>query len=339
MCLILCAICVKEGVTRYKLHDLGYLAIANVSVNTLIYGVFRAGINKKFKDPSLTLFQMTLGMIWIMFCLYGAGEIRSSMLMIFFVVFIFGVFRLRFLQFLFLSVFTLMSYAVVLFLLVRNHPEEVNLKIEVINILFVATILPWFSMVGGYITKLRATISKALETIEKLAVIDELTRVYNRRRLLEILKEQKSVCDRGSRTFSICILDIDHFKVVNDTYGHETGDNVLKKVAETIKANIRDIDSIARYGGEEFMLVLPGTLEAEAVMLAERVRETSEKIRFENMEGFGITVTIGVSEYIQAESFQETINRADKALYRGKEKGRNRVEFERKFESKQMYLF
>lgn len=336
---VLCAVCIVQGFTRFDLYDLLYLAMGVMIVNIGIYFVFRTGWNKRFKDPSLTMLQMIIGTVWIMVCLYGAREVRSSMLMLYFVVLVFGVFRLRFRQFLVISCFALVNYSIVVYMVYKFHPEEIRLKIELINILFLATVLPWFSLVGSYITNLRTTIAKALETIEKLAVTDELTQVYNRRRLLEILKEQKAFCDRGNKLFSICILDLDHFKAVNDSFGHETGDIVLRNVASTLKHNIRDFDIIARYGGEEFMLVLCGTNGVEAMTFAERVREIAESIRFENMKDFYITISIGVAEYKPQESFQNTINRADKALYRAKESGRNRVEFERYTESKQLYLF
>ncbi len=339
MWVVLCTVCILQGFTRFTLKDLYALSAVVMLFNAGIYLLLRTGWNKRFKDPSLTMFQMILATMWIMVCLYGAGEIRSSMLMLYFVVFVFGVFRLRFLQFLVVSVFAIANYAVVVYLVYRFHPGEVNLKVELINIMLLATVLPWFSLLGSYITNLRTTIAKALETIEKLAVTDELTGVYNRRRLLEILKEQKAFCDRGNKVFSLCIIDLDHFKSVNDNFGHETGDIVLRGVAQTLKQNIRDFDIIARYGGEEFMLVLCSTNGAEALTFAERVREIAENMRFENHDHVRITLSVGVAEYRPTESFQATINRADKALYRVKENGRNRVEFERYAESKQMYLF
>lgn len=335
----LCAVSVLQGFTRYTMEDLFHISLAVLFTNSVTYIVFRTGLNKKFKDPSLTIPQMLLGTFWIMVCIYGAAEIRSSMLMLYFVVLVFGVFRLRLRQFILVSFFALVNYAIVIYLIYTYHPEEIKLRLELTNILFLATVLPWFSLVGSYITNLRTTIAKALETIEKLAVTDELTEVYNRRRLLEILKEQKAYCDRGNKTFSICILDLDHFKRVNDTYGHEAGDIVLKTVAGTIRQNIRDFDTIARYGGEEFMLVLCGTTQNEALAFAERVREIVESSSFENNGDIRITISIGVAEYLPRESFQTTINRADKALYRAKEKGRNRVEFEPLIESRQLYLF
>lgn len=333
------SICILKGFTRFKFREVLVLGGIFMVINGFVYGTLRSGLNKRFKDPSLTMFQMIMATFGIMSCLYGAGEIRGSLLMLFLVVFIFGMFRLKFLEFMFLSAFALLNYGIVVYCLYRFHPEEVNIQEELVNLLILATVLPWFSMIASYITGLRRTIAKALETIEKLAVTDELTQVYNRRRLLEILKEQKAFCDRGNKTFAICIFDLDHFKKVNDTFGHEKGDIVLKKVASVIRKNIRDIDCIARYGGEEFMLVLSGASEIDALMLAERIREKTEQIRYENMDNFSVTISIGVAVYMPQENFQTTINRADTALYRAKANGRNRVEIERKVESKQLYLF
>lgn len=326
---VLCTFSIFQGFSRYTMTELAYLVIAVTVFNLSVYAVFRTGLNKKFKDPSLTMPQMIAATIWIMVCLYGAGEIRNSMLMLYFVVLVFGVFRLRFLQFLFIAVFALANYALVIYLLYKNHPAEVRLKVELTNILFLATVLPWFSLVGSYITKLRTTVAKALETIEKLAVTDELTQVYNRRRLLEILKEQKAFCDRGNKMFSICIFDLDHFKSVNDTFGHEKGDIVLRTVAQEVHKNLRDIDHIARYGGEEFILILTNSGSREAMICAKRIRDMARELTFDKLPSdYRITISVGVTKYQPSEPIQDAINRADTALYRAKANGRDRVEYE-----------
>lgn len=339
MWVVLVCICVIQGFTRFSYREVLVFSLAVILINAGFYAVIRSGLNKRFKDPSLTMAQMVLATFCIMVCLYNAGEIRSSMLLLYFVVFVFGVFRLRVRQFLVLSLFALSNYALVAYLLYRFHPQEIDVRLELINLLFLATVLPWFSLVGGYITKLRSTLARALDTIETLAVTDELTQVYNRRRLLEILKDQKSKCDRGSKPFSIGIFDLDHFKKVNDSFGHETGDIVLKSLAGAIRRNIRDIDCIARYGGEEFVLVLGSTDKAEAILLAERIREMVEMLRYEGLGDLSVTISMGLAVYLPQEDFQQTLNRADTALYRAKANGRNRVEFEPKAESRQLYLF
>ena len=315
--------------TRMTLNVLVISLSGILAVNILIYAIIRTGLNKQFKDPSLTLFQMVMATFLTMVVVYYADSFRSVVLLIYLVVFMFGLFRLKIWQFLFLAVFAVVNYAAVILLLYKIHPESINTKIDVLNIVVLAVVLPWFSLVGGYITKLRTQVSKALSTIEQLAIIDDLTQVFNRRQMYKILNDQKALGDRGIHPFSICIFDLDYFKIVNDTYGHSAGDIVLKTVAQEAQKNLRDIDHIARYGGEEFILILTNLETREAMVCAERIREMVKELVFENMtEKFRITISVGVTEYQSGEFIQDAINRADKALYRAKANGRDRVEYE-----------
>ena len=136
--------------------------------NISIYAIIRTGFNKRFKDPSLTLFQMVIATFWAMVFLYYADSVRSAFLLLYLVVFVFGLFKLKVREFLFLSVFAVVNYAAIIFLLYKFHPESINLKTDVLNIVILATVLPWFSLIGGYITKLRAKISDAFSTIEQM---------------------------------------------------------------------------------------------------------------------------------------------------------------------------
>jgi diguanylate cyclase (GGDEF)-like protein len=300
-----------------------------IVVNILIYAMIRTGLNKRFKDPSLTLLQMVIATFWTMVIVYHADSIRNVLLLLYLVVFVFGLFRLKVWQFLFLSAFAVVSYAAVMLLLYKTHPESINARIEILNVVVLATVLPWFSLIGGYINNLRTQVSKALSTIERLAIIDDLTQVFNRRQMYKILEHQKALGDRGINSFSICIFDLDHFKIVNDTFGHAAGDIVLKTVAQEAQKNLRNIDHIARYGGEEFILILTNMETREAIACAERIREMTKELAFENMpEDFRITISVGVTEYQPSEFIQDAINRADKALYRAKGNGRDRVEYE-----------
>jgi diguanylate cyclase (GGDEF)-like protein len=140
---------------------------------------------------------------------------------------------------------------------------------------------------------------------------------------------QKALGDRGINPFSICIVDLDHFKSVNDTYGHRAGDIVLRTVAQEVHRNLRDIDYITRYGGEEFILILTNSGSREAMICAKRIRMMARELVFDNMPpDFRITISVGVTKYEPEETIQDAINRADSALYRAKAKGRDRVEFE-----------
>ena len=318
-----------QGLISVSITVLMICFISIFTLNVLIYLALRTGFNRRFKDPSLTLFQMVIGTFWVMVVVYYADQMRGLVLLIYLVVFVFGLFRLNVWQFLFLSVFAVANYAAVIFLVYKTHPESINPKIDVLNIVVLATVLPWFSLVGGYITHLRTKVSKALSTIEHLAIVDDLTQVFNRRQMYKILELQKALGDRGIHPFSICIFDLDHFKNVNDTYGHEKGDIVLKTVAQEVHKNLRDIDHIARYGGEEFILILTNSGSREAMTCAKRIRNMARELVFDKMpEDFRITISVGVTKYQPAEPIQDAINRADTALYRAKANGRDRVEYE-----------
>ncbi|MGA8849870.1 MAG: diguanylate cyclase [Dehalococcoidia bacterium] len=189
--------------------------------------------------------------------------------------------------------------------------------------------------------KLRNTIDVALdkwtrlqqamadkEKLEKLANFDSLTGLYNRRAILGKLHELINRANRYKEDFSLSMLDIDHFKRVNDSYGHLTGDEVLEKIATLIRQNIRDTDIVGRYGGEEFVIVLPKTDLSSSWVVAERLRTIIEKAEMKDSAGnvFTITVSQGLSGWERDEDAYSLISRADEALYKAKEKGRNRVQ-------------
>jgi diguanylate cyclase (GGDEF)-like protein len=325
----ICVLFYAQGqMTRGTVNVLFVSSLGIIACNLLIYTLIRSGYNKKFKDPSLTLLQMIIATFWVMVIAFYADSMRSLVLLTYFVVFIFGLFRLNVWQFLFLSAFAVVNYALVILLLYKLYPDLVS-KTDILSIVVLAVVLPWFSLVGGYITRLRAQISHALSTIEKLAIIDDLTQVFNRRQMYKILEHQKALVDRGIHPFSICIFDLDHFKRVNDTFGHSAGDIVLKTVAQETQKNLRNIDHIARYGGEEFILILTNSEKNQALVCAERIRKIVQDIVFENMpDDFRMTISVGVTDYQPSEVIQNAINRADTALYRAKANGRNKVEYE-----------
>jgi diguanylate cyclase (GGDEF)-like protein len=178
------------------------------------------------------------------------------------------------------------------------------------------------------LTKTRGFIKleKALGIINELAIRDELTGVHNRRYLMNLIEKEKERSDRNGRAFCLCLLDIDFFKRINDTWGHSAGDAVLRAFAGTVQALVRGSDSFGRYGGEEFMLMLPETPAADAMVLAGRVRAAIEKMRcVEGDNEIALTVSIGVAEYRRGEAVGLAVARADDALYLAKSSGRNRV--------------
>lgn len=154
--------------------------------------------------------------------------------------------------------------------------------------------------------------------------IDALTGLNNRRKLDEVITEEIDRARRYSGTFSIILLDIDHFKKVNDTHGHLVGDEVLKRLARILAKGLRKTDVPGRWGGEEFLILLPQQRRDSAVSLAEKLRAAIAAAEF--YEVGTVTSSFGVAELAPEDSAEQLIERADAALYRAKERGRNRVE-------------
>ena len=168
-------------------------------------------------------------------------------------------------------------------------------------------------------------LATALAQIEALLRHDDLTGVSNRRGVIERLHEVRTAAhDRGT-VLCVALLDIDHFKRINDSFGHEGGDRVLRAFGTLLKSQLRSADGVGRYGGEEFLLVLPDTDLAQAGELLERLRLRIAEAPWTQTlgEGARVTCTLGAAQYRTGESVEATIARADAALYRGKAQGRN----------------
>jgi len=166
------------------------------------------------------------------------------------------------------------------------------------------------------------------EELRRLATTDPLTGVNNRRRYSEISERELTRCKRYQHPICVLMLDADHFKSINDTYGHEAGDRVLKSLANACVAELRDVDVLGRFGGEEFTVTLPDTKLETALEAAERLRAALAETRVELDDGqeISFTVSIGASEMKDpTESLLDILNRADAALYRAKQAGRNCV--------------
>jgi two-component system cell cycle response regulator len=178
-----------------------------------------------------------------------------------------------------------------------------------------------------YATELRHSVNQTMA----MAVTDDMTGLYNRRYFERHLGVMLSKAQTQGRDMALMILDIDHFKAVNDTYGHDIGDSVLKEFATRLKRNVRGVDLACRFGGEEFVVLMPDTDVRQAESIAERVRQSVAERSFEAGAGrmIGVTVSAGVTLNESLTDTPETLlKRADVALYRAKREGRNRVVFD-----------
>jgi two-component system cell cycle response regulator len=175
---------------------------------------------------------------------------------------------------------------------------------------------------------LKREINLAQEKMADMSTRDELTGLYNRRYLMGVLEREVSRAKRYETDLALCMLDLDHFKRINDTYGHPAGDIVLSEIARMLKECIRQSDLVCRYGGEEFVVILPNTDVKKAKSVTERFRKNVAKYQFKhNSSQFQITVSVGIASYGHEgdQSLTQLIEMADKALYQAKRTGRNKV--------------
>lgn len=180
-----------------------------------------------------------------------------------------------------------------------------------------------------------AELEKQVHDLEKNLIHDSLTSLKTRaffEEALQVYITSVANADLGKRgewfgfkNISILFLDIDHFKKVNDTYGHGIGDLVLRTVAETITKSVRDGDIVARWGGEEIVALLLGANESDAKIKAEDIRSSIENLTFSAYPDLKVTISIGISHYTSGLSIEEIIKRADTAVYKAKEMGRNKT--------------
>lgn len=303
-----------------------------------VFGFFyfwlRSGLNRRMADPSLTLIQIVVATLVIAFLTYNAPHVRGPFLIIYLVIFMFGIFALSTRQFMLVTVFVLASYAFVIHRLHTDHPGRISIGEDVLQWIALACLLPFFAMLGSHIGSLRSKLRNnyeelqhAMEVIRDMAIHDDLTGLYNRRHFMEMLSAEKSRADRSGQCFGLIMLDIDYFKRINDTHGHQAGDAVIHRVGETIGLSLRAGDFSGRFGGEEFILCIDQTGMENTQHCAERLRASIELLRPSELPaGTRVTASLGITEYRRSEALTSTIARADAALYRAKENGRNRVE-------------
>lgn len=164
--------------------------------------------------------------------------------------------------------------------------------------------------------------SEAFEELEHLSITDKLTGLYNRSRLDTILTDELVKHERSGHPLTVILCDVDHFKRINDDYGHLVGDEVLKGIAEFLVAQCRQADACGRWGGEEFLIICPNTAESDATHLIKRIQQASHRLRF--AQDIRVTLSYGIAELSPDGDSGQLMRRADNALYEAKRQGRDR---------------
>jgi diguanylate cyclase len=332
--MVLALLCLLSWQGFLAWEVLGECAVVVLLLVVAFYVAFRSGFNQRFADPSLTVPMMVAATTVLAYVFYNADQARGVFMLLYLLPFLFGVFRLSTGALLALTLFNILLYLGVMFGIAYNRPQTFDMRLEAVQWIVLCVVLIWFAFMGGYISKLRRTLAAsnvrletAFKTIQEMSVRDELTGAYNRRYLMQLLVQEKNRVDRGGREMSVCILDIDHFKAINDNYGHLAGDEVLRVIAGEALASLRASDYFGRYGGEEFLMILPQTSIEGARIIADRFRRRLEVQKFPNVDPqLRVTTSIGIAQYSGGEDVVQTLARADAALYGAKHRGRNRVE-------------
>jgi diguanylate cyclase (GGDEF)-like protein len=305
------------------------------AVNGLLYLAFRTRANERFADPSLTWPQVLLGNMVLMYVVYHFDHDRGLALMMCLVILAFATFKFNTRQFFLASGCILASYSAVINLLMWLKPEAIDVWQEAFQWIALALVLPCFAVVGGRLSELRQRLRRtnhelgsALAMIQKMATHDTLTALPNRALFNEALSHAIAQAERHSRTLAVFFLDLDRFKIINDTLGHGMGDRVLQEAALRLTTAVRTSDLVARLGGDEFVLLFEDCAVSEVNEIALKVLAGFQPTFTADGHELVLSASIGICTYPQDGRDAPTLlSNADIAMYRAKEQGRNRFCF------------
>ena len=320
---------------------LGVVSIASVGAwlafvlagVAVFYALIRSGWSERFVDPALTESQIAFGVLTVLLGYWIDGEIRYIAPIPLMVILNFGAFSLSWRRMATLTISSLVMLSATVALLHYVHPGRYALVVDIATLLMTSVMLPATSILsiklGSMRSRLRAQraeLTVALERIRELATRDELTGLTNRRHAQQLMQVEFDGVERTHQGFSVAMIDLDHFKRINDRGGHGVGDAVLQRFAKEASVSMRVGDVVSRWGGEEFLIFMPGTDARSASLVVDRLRLRIQELRISAVGGeLTFTFSAGVAQHLPPESIGDMISRADAALYRAKAEGRNRV--------------
>jgi len=292
------------------------------------------GFHERFRDHYLVAPQSIINMVNLLAFTYLAPEVGVLFLCNLFVVFGFGALRSSARQS--AIVWTIMVVGLAALFLGTDKPigMPTGTKIDrLATMLVFALTIGRCMYLGIFSSSMQQSLYQsglklkaAYRRIEELAELDELTGTFNRRCILRMLEEEIARCTRNGSSCAVALIDLDHFKRINDAYGHPIGDEALRTFAISMFANLRSMDRFGRYGGEEFLLVLPDLSQDQAVRALERLRAIIADLDWSAFSpGMTVTISAGVTTLNPCENSDTLLARADSALYAAKARGRNRT--------------
>ncbi len=309
---------------------LGTLCAATVLT---FYILIRSGWNRTCAEPTLALPQ-ALSAQTLVACAYAmSGPVHAGVLILLPLVMVFSMFDMAVRNARLLMLYTIALMGIVMWQRSHANPQVYVPMLEGIYFILVATVLPAISQLSVLLSTMRRRVKtqkleleKAMAHIQQMATHDDLTGLSNRRHVLHLLNEHAMRHARGGPSFYICMADLDHFKHVNDSYGHAVGDEALCAFARQAIALLRNTDIVGRWGGEEFLMLLPETPPGDPNVGVERLRKGLADYEISaHLPELRIRFSCGLSRFRGGEPIVDTIERADRALYAAKAAGRNRT--------------
>lgn len=316
------------------------IALGVLAVNLGFVAWILSGLNLRLRDPSFTGIHISVAIVFLLGLLWFSQTLLSQdfFLLGLIITLLFGSFKLGLRELVPIAILGYGGYSVAFFL----HSNEVGLTFHdsVARIAMYGILVAWVTFFAAYVSSLRARISdrnrelrETTTRLREVATHDGLTGLYNRRRMNELLSEERERAERIRSPFVVVMFDLDHFKRVNDVYGHAVGDEVLQEFVRRVSAEIRCIDRLggdspnrdcSRWGGEEFLLLLGNTMIQGGAGVAERIlRAVSGSPIPTSHDPISLAVSAGLACYRPGESVDKLLRRADAALYQAKRKGRN----------------
>lgn len=330
-CFVLIWLQVRIGVSDSS-HALG-LTLYGYSGLLISYLLIRLSKQLKLSPSQLAIFQGCFAISIVVVAYATMGSARGASLTILLVIQMFCAFTLDPRKFRWISAFTIGLLGTTMLWKVNTDPAHFPVLQEVVHFSLAALMLFVSAFLIGQLNQLRtrlktqkAELADALIRIQMLATRDELTSLANRRHMNDLLADEQRRHRSNGGPVCIALLDIDLFKRTNDTYGHNAGDEVLRKFAERAQSVLRNTDILARWGGEEFLLLLPNTEQQAATLVLDRIKEQIAALRFPDISPeLRTSFSCGLVALGDMETMDEAINRADQAMYHAKSTGRDRI--------------
>ena len=297
----------------------------------VFFALVRSGWSQRFEDPVLALPHGMISILIVVLAYVLIGDYRGDTIILLSQAVAVAMFRLRPRQCLFLGAWAAACVTVAQIGLVWSGAPNFSLQravthfiVSTVSLMALAVVAMWISAMRVRISSQADELRRTLVQAQALATTDMLTGLLNRRAMTDQLESELARASRSGNPVCVALLDIDHFKKVNDHYGHRMGDEVLRALASLAQGDLRQVDQLCRWGGEEFLLMMPHVDASQAWVALERLRNRIAAHPMGDSGNLTVTLSAGVAEFCPGEPLERWIERADQALYRAKQEGRNR---------------